>query len=37
MMIIRLHIPSFLLGAFVYHLWYTNNQPAVTPKAEETS
>ena len=33
MMIVRLHIPSFLLGAFVYHLWYTNNQPQ-TPTTE---
>jgi len=36
MMIVRLHIPSFLLGAFVYHLWYTNNAPEMT-KTEETA
>jgi hypothetical protein len=36
MMIVRLHIPSFLLGAFVYHLWYTNNTPETT-KVEETA
>jgi hypothetical protein len=32
MMIIRLHIPSFLLGAFVYHMWYTNTNEK--PKTE---
>jgi hypothetical protein len=36
MMTLRLHVPSFLLGAFVYHLWYTNNAPE-KPKAEETA
>lgn len=31
MMMLRLHIPSFLLGAFVYHLWYTNPQEKPEP------